>query len=478
MADLELVQEIINSNHTPIEEEGHSVVAPHKPVPRKPLERMIATTLAGPKYRPSDKTPFGMAKEKEAKDREMREKAAKDKADKEREAKEAKEREAKEAKEREAKETKEREAREAKEKETKEREAREAKEREMKESEARALAVTQPSVPAASSSVVTQVEDSVAVADTAMGDLGEPTGRPDVRRKPNPTREEAVAIFQKVKQGAKPKAAEEEYEYEGDEEEEEEENAEDEEAEEEEEEEDQEMSNKVTALVEYVRLGNKPRKDPHEGAVPLGSSRAEVNPQPADEDVSMDQPKKKKAEKRTKAVSKKPKAKDAEKHKSKKKPNEDVDQPQTKFAKEAAVRQAEKDAKRNKKTDAKKIKSGLRKDKKPRISGTGGVKKPHRFRPGTVALREIRKYQKSTDNVIPTAPFQRLVREIAQEHMSGVRFSVNAIKALQSISEATLTDIMGTAQNFASNLRRRVTLDHKSFAAAVSRELPEIMKRY
>lgn len=26
---------------------------------------------------------------------------------------------------------------------------------------------------------------------------------------------------------------------------------------------------------------------------------------------------------------------------------------------------------------------------------TGGVKKPHRYRPGTVALREIRKYQKS-----------------------------------------------------------------------------------
>ena len=44
----------------------------------------------------------------------------------------------------------------------------------------------------------------------------------------------------------------------------------------------------------------------------------------------------------------------------------------------------------------------------------GGVKKPHRYRPGTVALREIRKYQKSTDLLLRKLPFQRLVREIAQ----------------------------------------------------------------
>jgi histone H3/H4 len=43
-----------------------------------------------------------------------------------------------------------------------------------------------------------------------------------------------------------------------------------------------------------------------------------------------------------------------------------------------------------------------------------GVKKPHRYRPGTVALREIRKYQKSTELLIRKLPFQRLVREIAQ----------------------------------------------------------------
>src|SRR3954470_3417089 len=51
--------------------------------------------------------------------------------------------------------------------------------------------------------------------------------------------------------------------------------------------------------------------------------------------------------------------------------------------------------------------------RKSAVSG-GGVKKPHRFRPGTVALREIRRYQKSTELLIRKLPFQRLVREIAQ----------------------------------------------------------------
>jgi hypothetical protein len=45
---------------------------------------------------------------------------------------------------------------------------------------------------------------------------------------------------------------------------------------------------------------------------------------------------------------------------------------------------------------------------------TPGVKKPHRFRPGTVALQQIRKYQKMTDLLLRKLPFSRVVREIAQ----------------------------------------------------------------
>ena len=52
---------------------------------------------------------------------------------------------------------------------------------------------------------------------------------------------------------------------------------------------------------------------------------------------------------------------------------------------------------------------------------SGGVKKPHRYRPGTVALREIRKYQKSTELLIRKLPFQRLVREIAQDFKTDLR---------------------------------------------------------
>ena len=48
-----------------------------------------------------------------------------------------------------------------------------------------------------------------------------------------------------------------------------------------------------------------------------------------------------------------------------------------------------------------------------KLRWTGGLKKPHCWRPGTVALREIRKYQKNTDLLLRKAPLQRLVREIA-----------------------------------------------------------------
>ena len=53
---------------------------------------------------------------------------------------------------------------------------------------------------------------------------------------------------------------------------------------------------------------------------------------------------------------------------------------------------------------------------------SGGIKKPHRYQPGTVALREIRKYQKSTEFLLRKAPFQRSVWEISQGHKGDLRF--------------------------------------------------------
>jgi histone H3 len=56
-----------------------------------------------------------------------------------------------------------------------------------------------------------------------------------------------------------------------------------------------------------------------------------------------------------------------------------------------------------------------RQARNPRLGPTGGVKKPHRYTPGTVALREIREYQKSCELLLRKLPFFRIVREIAQD---------------------------------------------------------------
>merc|ERR1719198_831433 len=69
------------------------------------------------------------------------------------------------------------------------------------------------------------------------------------------------------------------------------------------------------------------------------------------------------------------------------------------------------------------------------------LKKIHRYRPGTVALREIRRYQKSTDLLVRKLPFQRLIREIAQDFKSDLRFQSSAIAALQEASESYLVGL-------------------------------------
>lgn len=68
-------------------------------------------------------------------------------------------------------------------------------------------------------------------------------------------------------------------------------------------------------------------------------------------------------------------------------------------------------------------------------------KKPHRYRPGTVALREIRRYQKSVTLQFPMAPFSRLVKEITQDIVANVRYQRAAIEALQQASEMFLVEI-------------------------------------
>ena len=87
-----------------------------------------------------------------------------------------------------------------------------------------------------------------------------------------------------------------------------------------------------------------------------------------------------------------------------------------------------------------------------------GIRKPHRYRPGTVALREIRKYQKITELLIKKLPFQRVVREICQKMTTeDIRWQQDAIMALQEAAEAYLVRLFEDA-NLCAVHARRVTL--------------------
>jgi histone H3 len=96
---------------------------------------------------------------------------------------------------------------------------------------------------------------------------------------------------------------------------------------------------------------------------------------------------------------------------------------------------------------------------------TGGVKKPHRYRPGTVALREIRRYQKSTELLIRKLPFQRLVREIAQDFKTDLRFQNSAVVCLQEASEAYLVGLFEDT-NLCAIHAKRVTIMPKDIQLA------------
>ena len=99
------------------------------------------------------------------------------------------------------------------------------------------------------------------------------------------------------------------------------------------------------------------------------------------------------------------------------------------------------------------------------VTAKGGVKKPHRYRPGMVALREIGRYQKSTELLIRKMPFQRLVREIAQDFKSYLRFQSGAILVLQEASEAYLVGLFEDS-NLCAIHAKRVTIMTKDIQLA------------
>ena len=91
--------------------------------------------------------------------------------------------------------------------------------------------------------------------------------------------------------------------------------------------------------------------------------------------------------------------------------------------------------------------------------------KPHRYRAGTVALQDIRHFQKTSALLIRKLPFQRLVREIAQDYKTDLRFQSAAILCLQEAAEAYLVRLFDDA-NLCAIHARRVTIMPKDILLA------------
>ncbi|KAL7668994.1 hypothetical protein ACOME3_009670 [Neoechinorhynchus agilis] len=111
-------------------------------------------------------------------------------------------------------------------------------------------------------------------------------------------------------------------------------------------------------------------------------------------------------------------------------------------------------------------KSGINAAKKTGSGNMGLPKKPYRYKAGTVAVREIRRYQRSTELLIKKTPFQRLVREIAQDIKPDLRFQSQAIGALQEATEAFMVRMFEDA-NLCAIHGKRVTIMPKDIQLAM-----------
>ena len=125
-------------------------------------------------------------------------------------------------------------------------------------------------------------------------------------------------------------------------------------------------------------------------------------------------------------------------------------------AKTVSKKIASKAAKKS--TTPKKMKSAS-KSKSPSKGGKPKKdRKKIRFHSGTVALREIKKYQKSDKLLIPKAPFQRLVRDICSGIDNDLRFQRQALAALQEAAEAYIVGIMEDAGLCAVHAKRQTVM--------------------
>ena len=110
-------------------------------------------------------------------------------------------------------------------------------------------------------------------------------------------------------------------------------------------------------------------------------------------------------------------------------------------------------------------KLGVKRTNESQPAMKNGVKKPHRFRPGTVALREIRRWQKCGHTLVPPLRFARLVREIGQEFKSELNWASGGLAATQEAGEQYLTGLMEDTQLCAIHAKR-VTIYPKDMQLA------------
>ena len=107
------------------------------------------------------------------------------------------------------------------------------------------------------------------------------------------------------------------------------------------------------------------------------------------------------------------------------------------------------------------------KARKKTAAAEGGIKEKRkfRFRPGTVAIREIKKYQKATTFMLAKAPFQRFIRAICEGIDAQLRFQSAALLALQEAAESYLTGLFEDA-NLCAIHASRVTVMKKDLDLA------------
>ena len=96
---------------------------------------------------------------------------------------------------------------------------------------------------------------------------------------------------------------------------------------------------------------------------------------------------------------------------------------------------------------------------------TGGIKKPMRYKPGTVALREIRWYQKSTELLIRKLAMARIIQEVAQDFKKDLRFQKDAIAAVHEATESYAVGLMEDT-NLCAIHAKRVTIMPKDMQLA------------